>query len=622
MPVKSQPRLTARHISRPTQPPPPPPTSKATKKEVETKYATAVGNGSNDVADSVKVSDMLHEDENSRGPTSQKLNFPQLNRTLQGSGSPFIRKSAPPVPTKPAHLQRNCLTPPPKPGNLSSVLGLSSYSLPEYEMSDLEHPQLSSTLKSQVLPRTPFAPKAQSEESKPEAEPKPPQGPVRRDSMKQINDVVGREMKRSFKTVVSTITSLEEGFITRFRPVCDFPAPDAFTSCEKSYPSIEQGCVGRRESDQLVTRSSLGSEEDIDPARDHPPPPLPSTAPPARSISQSNFNEHIPVIIPSPPAQPTVPPPTPLPAVESINIPEVKPSESSIPPPPPLLFPVPCPVPVYSGARPVVQASTPVIQTDKEHMICISPVVDDTPISVESMIKSGFADNLAKLYGSTKSCPDEPPPLLAAKPRPPVINNKPALLKGCGMKMTAPQRPSSLRLRQPFPAEPALPSNTSSCSTSLTLAISSPLSTSKTKTSPTAKPPRSAPPPPPPFRTSSLSTSPPCSTPPAVHCDSSAQSLSRSLSLRSAPPPPVPAYSTGQGRFHSLRTSSTSSSPLPKSSESITRKYSFRAAPPPPPHNPTESPSRESSSQGSSRLGGTFSVCCWRQSSYVLSDCH
>ena len=241
MPVKSQPILTARPISRPSQPPPPPPI-KAPKPEVSTKRAiTDVRDASTDVADTEKVSDMLHKDENSRPPTSQKQNFPQLNQNsstkLKGSGSPLTRKPAPPVPVKPAHLQRNCLTPPPKPGNLSSVLGLSSYSLPEYEMSYLEHPQLSSTLKSQVLPRTPFASKPQTEESKPEPEPKPPQVPVRRESMKQINDVVGRQTKRSSNTVVARITSLEESFITRFRPVCDFPAPDVFTSCEKTYPS-------------------------------------------------------------------------------------------------------------------------------------------------------------------------------------------------------------------------------------------------------------------------------------------------------------------------------------------------------------------------------------------------
>jgi hypothetical protein len=581
---------------------------------VGTKHAvTPVRNGSNDVADSVNVSDLSHEDENSRLPTSQKLNFPQLNQSssskLKGSGSPLIRKPAPPVPAKPAHLQRNCLTPPPKPGNLSTVLGLSSYSLPEYEMSDLEHPQLSSTLKSQVLPRTPFTSKALSEESKPQAEPKPHQVPARRDSMMQINDVT----KRSLKTVVSTITSLEESFITRFRPVSDFPAPDVFTSCEKTYPSIEQGCVGRRESDQLVDRTSFGREEDIDPARDHPPPPLPSTAPPARSVTQSNFNEHIPVTFARPPAQPTVPPPPPPLPVEK-DIPAVKPRESSIPPPPPLPSSVPCPVPINSDARPVVQASTPVIQSKEELSTCKSPGVDD---SVTSIVKSGFADNLAKLYGSTKRtencCSDEPPPL-AAKPRPPpVINKKPALLKDCGMKLPGPQRPSSLRLRQPHPAMAGLPSNTTSSSASSTSANSSPLSARETKTSSAPKPPRSAPPPPPPpapLRTSSLSTSPSRSTPPAVYHDSSAPNLSRSLSLRSAPPPPppVPVHSSGLDINHSLRTSSTSpSSPLPNPSESITRRYSFRAAPPPPPQslNPTESPGgRESSSHSSSRLGG------------------
>ena len=69
--------------------------------------------------------------------------------------------------------------------------------------------------------------------------------------MKQINDMVMRENKRSSRS-------------SRFRSACDFPVSDDFTSSGKTYLSIEheQGIVARKESDQQVTRASLLSEEE------------------------------------------------------------------------------------------------------------------------------------------------------------------------------------------------------------------------------------------------------------------------------------------------------------------------------------------------------------------------
>jgi len=603
MPVNSQPRLTARPLSRPSQPPPPPPI-KAPKTENASKGAfTVMRDGSADAVDALKVSGMLHEDKkNSRRPSSQKQNFPQINPSFstKGSGFPATRKPAPPVPTKPAHLQRNCLTPPPKPGNLSTVLGVSSYSLPEYELSDLEHPQLSSTLMSQALPTTQALPKDQPEVAKSEPEPKPPQVPVRRESMKKINDMMLRESKIS-STSVSPITSFEESFITRFRPVTNFPAPEIFTSCEKTYPSREQGSLAGSKSGQVIASGTLVSEGGC-----ANPPPLPSTAPPTRSISDNIINKHNPVMM-AKQAQLTVPPPPPLPVGNNSSA--VKSSESTIPPPPPLPSPATCPVvPLHasSAAKPGVQASTLSNQAKEQQ----SEAVDNSPISVTRFVKSEFAVNLSKLYGTTKrteECFPGEPPLLAAKPRPPpLIKRKPELVIGNWGKL--PQKPPSLRMKQPSPAVTP-PNNTISSSASSMLAVSSPVNASVTNTSPDPKPPRSVPPTPPPapFRTSSLSTSPPPhSTPPGFHLDKASQGLSRSQSVRAAPPPPVPAHSSGLDRSHSARPSSTSSSPLAHSSEAMTRKYSFRAAPPPPPQSakPTEAPGREPSSQGSSRLGG------------------
>merc|ERR1719186_277518 len=144
-----------------------------------------------------------------KGPLSQKENY------LKQAFQPVSNKSAPPLPTKP----------PPVPfPDTSTVLGSSASSLPEHELSDLDHPQLSSTLKPLST-------------SQPENMHiiKPPKPPVRRESMRQNNESVIKKDTNLPRKQVGTVTSLEESFSTRFKPPSTFPAPIPFTNCVKTY---------------------------------------------------------------------------------------------------------------------------------------------------------------------------------------------------------------------------------------------------------------------------------------------------------------------------------------------------------------------------------------------------
>merc|ERR1719186_1475990 len=175
-----------------------------------------------------------------KGPLSQKENY------LKQAFQPVSNKSAPPLPTKPPHLLRNSVTPPSVPVDTSTVLGSSASSLPEHELSDLDHPQLSSTLKPLST-------------SQPENMHiiKPPKPPVRRESMRQNNESVIKKGTNLPREQVGTVTSLEESFSTRFKPPSSFPAPIPFTNCVKTYPSKELGALERTSDSRKSTAPTL-----------------------------------------------------------------------------------------------------------------------------------------------------------------------------------------------------------------------------------------------------------------------------------------------------------------------------------------------------------------------------
>jgi len=574
MPVQSQHRKVSRPISRPDQPPPPPPR------------------------------------EAGRNPV------------LPGKS----KKPAPPLPSKPPHLLRNSLTPPPKPGNISSLLAISSYSLPDYELSSLEPPQLSSTLNS-------LANKSQAE-----AGLQPTTEPLRSVSTRQGSEPI-EDIKASLSNLVLSAVSLEESFSTRFKPLKDFPVPDIFTNCEKSYPSKEQGNDARNSTDEQIAlacnpvvpdRDKDNEEEQsqaFEPSGDQTPPPLPKTPPPNHSYTMaSNSKIGVSKSIPTPPPLPTGN----VVLEHSMHVESQKdqgglsielvstsqtnkasavspapPIGSSIPTPPPFGSIVPPPPPLPStGSHPhqinKVEAQ-PLVSKSKDVITSEDVNKEASPISVKKIAMSGFAVNLSKLYCSNQTarsrCHDEPN-------KPPLLGKKPSVVSS-GLKVapSPPQRPISLKMKSPTHSGHRSPPKVPSVKPSTAIPT-------KTRCSPPCTT-RAAPPPPmAPPRTSSLSSIPQDSPPPAQHAvpahKQTQNPLSRSQSFRSAPPPPVPAphapgYVPSLDRSRSLRTSAPIFTPhstlmgSPRRADasqpdSIRRKFSFRAAPPPPvQHNPSES---------------------------------
>merc|ERR1719186_2149047 len=319
-----------------------------------------------------------------KGPLSQKENY------LKQAFQPVSNKSAPPLPTKPPHLLRNSVTPPPVP-DTSTVLGSSASSLPEHELSDFEHPQHSSTLKPLST-------------SQPENMHiiKPPKPPVRRESMRQNNESVIKKDTNLPRKQVRTVTSLEESFSTRFKPPSSFPAPIPFTNCVKTYPSKEPGALGRTSDSRKSTAptilpvASTIKPTQINPEKPQvsrrkpnfypPPPPLPKTSPPLGNGS-SMFSEPLQfqnskmIVPPAPPLQ-----------------------EAKHPPPrPPLPSIIPCPPPLPLNKENISKALGKVPTSSQTHQSkglfnCESSTIKDSPISTKKIARSGFAENLAEIY--------------------------------------------------------------------------------------------------------------------------------------------------------------------------------------------------------------------------------
>ena len=118
---------------------------------------------------------------------------------------PCYSRAAPPIPNNPTQLQRKFLTPPPppKPGKPRSSLGMSTHSLPDYGLTGMEYPI------------------------------KPPVAPMRKDSLSKDRHIGGNCEAESGNR-------FEEYFLCRFKHSSLFPAPDVFSNCEKTFPSVSR----------------------------------------------------------------------------------------------------------------------------------------------------------------------------------------------------------------------------------------------------------------------------------------------------------------------------------------------------------------------------------------------
>jgi len=464
---------------------------------------------------------------------------------------PCHARAAPPIPNKPPHLQRNSLTPPPsKPlGNLSSVLRMSTHSLPDYGLPGREHPI------------------------------KPPAVPSRRDSLRKSYDTGGIKHCASNRM-------FEERFRNKFKHLQFLPVPDKYTNCDKTYPSrnvpnrsiIRQNApfikpdvrTVQNNSGDLIPRT-LASPESVQRTRIAPtPPPLPKLSP-----KQPLKNDRPPTPPPLPktmqlPAQlpkMTVPSSSlfytmlqtskPLDKTPS-NLPS-SPKTCSVtrrtpPTSPQLAKMVPAPPPPPLGIRgkkapqePGIVSSQTIIKIkntddmklkqskgilDNDSKIIDTTNKENSPVSVKKM-----AEKLSNLYRISLQG-DKITSYKAGNSKPPVVGKKPTLPGPTGPKVQIPQAL--------IPKSPVHASTSHSSSPS---------------------------PPPAPLRSSSLAQIP--SNPPSPDPNIHAQPrriedplLNRHKSHRAAPPPPAISVLDDEKE---------------ESNQGLVRRnFSFRAAPPPP----------------------------------------
>jgi len=195
--------------------------------------------------------------------------------------SPVCDKVAPPIPVRPAQLQRSAVTPPPpRPGKLSSVHRASSQSLPDY---------------------------------------------VQYGARRQSHEIGGAGED-------ATLSTLEKRFRRKFMPLC--LAPDIFSDCEKTYPSRMQECSPPlRRIEKTVTMTKPDEESmkrncAYSGAKKSSPPQSVSRKPSVETSSLLHKN--------APPSPPPLPEPPFCSEVRSRNIPKCGITVLGIPPPPPL----------------------------------------------------------------------------------------------------------------------------------------------------------------------------------------------------------------------------------------------------------------------------------------------
>eukprot|EP00092_Neocalanus_flemingeri_P021408 GFUD01023210.1.p1 GENE.GFUD01023210.1~~GFUD01023210.1.p1 ORF type:complete len:683 (-),score=158.04 GFUD01023210.1:59-2107(-) len=659
-------------LSRPVQPPPPPPSSIQASTSEDNKASK---------------SNLL------RQVTSSAQTRPVNS---------VPTKSAPPLPTKPAHLQRKSVTPPPDSSILSPVLCLSSSSLAEHDLSYPDHPQLSSTLKPQrggcTQPLSTSQPSIENiEDFRPPKPPvrresmsqsleaaiedkeeqsllsnpvrpistsqpppvnmqgiKPPKPPVRRESMSLSREAAFKykEDRSSLRNSAASVTSFEESFFTRFQPLSTFPAPFPFTNCEKTYPSLEQGqgTLARKYVKSTAPSSPSPIKWTIQPVRtDSENILLVERSDEVGTLSKSSVNKTSPskpqAIIrkptsnpPSPPlATITVPLPPPLP-VDKTKIPPEAQVSTNPPPPPPLPPTVPCPLPssLTSEAEKSDKSTEKSSSHQANELPTKSPTITDSPITVENLVSSGLAVNLAKIFSTgcqpagtkqTKASSQD-----TENTPPPVLGKNPGFVVSSEVRKKAPP-PLRMKSQTTAVLESLIESSSemlpkSNSSASLPSSNSSPSKLSRANSFPTpgqavsnlTNISRPAPPPPP-HKTSSLSN---INSPGQQEIQPSLHTFSRGQSFRAAPPPPKPV--TCSSSNPSLHTSLTSKSagPIPAnlkmsashvktgSPNTLSRGKSYRAAPPPPPVNYTPNPHHKEpldqdtiTSQSSSSLLGS-----------------